>query len=176
MLYTDLHWLNVLPAFYADQNPENISRNFPPSLGLFPAHMKLLCCALTLALAIPTLLTAAGNDWPRFLGPTGAAIVTESKVPLKWSDTENLLWKAEMPGPGASSPIVLGEKVFITCWTGYGDKEGANDMRQLVRHLICLNRADGNSVRFCRHDHASGNRAERPAGAGLNSGAVRWRL
>ena len=109
--------------------------------------MKLLsrafASALTLALATPSLLTAAGNDWPRFLGPTGAAIVTESKVPLKWSDTENLLWKADMPGPGASSPIVLGDKVFVTCWTGYGDKPGADDLRQLVRHLLCLNRADG---------------------------------
>lgn len=115
--------------------------------------MNLIRCvcasALSLALAAPTLLPAAGNDWPRFLGPTGAAIVTESKVPLRWSDTENLRWKTDLPGPGASSPIVLGERVFITCWTGYGDKPGAGngsnpgDMRDLVRHLLCLSRADG---------------------------------
>ncbi|MDB6006596.1 MAG: Pyrrolo-quinoline quinone, partial [Prosthecobacter sp.] len=81
--------------------------------------------------------------WPRFLGPTGAAIVTDSKIPLKWSDTENLLWKKDLPGPGASSPIVLGERVFLTCWTGYGDKPGANNLNSLTRHLLCLNRADG---------------------------------
>lgn len=105
--------------------------------------MKLLCCALALVLATSSLLPAADADWPRFLGPTGAAIVTESKVPLTWGDSENLLWKAELPGPGGSSPIVTGGRVFITCWTGYGDKPGADDMRKLTRHLICLNRADG---------------------------------
>lgn len=98
---------------------------------------------LALAVATTTLHAATAADWPRFLGPTGAAIVTESKVPLKWSDSENILWKTEMPGPGSSSPIVHGDKVFITCWTGYGDKEGANDMSKLMRHLICLDRADG---------------------------------
>lgn len=99
---------------------------------------------LALAFAVSTLHAATtSTDWPRFLGPTGAAIVADSKAPLKWSDSENIVWKAEMPGPGSSSPIVFGDKVFITCWTGYGDKEGANDMSKLMRHLICLNRADG---------------------------------
>lgn len=93
-----------------------------------------------------SLHAAPSTDWPRFLGPTGAAVVTESAVPLKWSDSENIVWKAEMPGPGSSSPIVHGDKVFVTCWTGYGDKEGANDMSQLTRHLICLNRADGKVI------------------------------
>ncbi len=98
---------------------------------------------LALVFAVTTLQAATSTDWPRFLGPTGAAILAESKVPLKWSDSENIVWKAEMPGPGSSSPIVFGDKIFITCWTGYGDKEGANDISKLTRHLICLNRADG---------------------------------
>jgi outer membrane protein assembly factor BamB len=98
---------------------------------------------LALVFATATLQAATSTDWPRFLGPTGAAIVAESKVPLKWSDSENIVWKAEMPGPGSSSPIVFGDKVFITCWTGYGDKEGASDMSKLTRQLLCLNRADG---------------------------------
>ena len=112
---------------------------FPDARG-FSAVMKSL---LALAFASVTVHAANSTDWPRFLGPTGAAIVTESKVPLKWSDSENIVWKAEMPGPGSSSPIVHGDKVFVTCWTGYADKEGANDMSKLTRHLICLNRADG---------------------------------
>lgn len=102
--------------------------------------MKVLFAAV---LAAISLNAAPSTDWPRFLGPTGAAIVAESGVPMKWGDSENLAWKTEMPGPGASSPIVFGDRVFITCWTGYGDKEGANDMSRLTRHLICLNRADG---------------------------------
>ncbi len=100
--------------------------------------------SISLALALTTAsLRAATTDWPRFLGPTGAAVVADSKVPLKWGDTQNLLWKADMPGPGSSSPIVLGDKIFVTCWTGYGATEGANNMRNLTRHLVCLSRADG---------------------------------
>lgn len=101
---------------------------------------------LALVFASATLHAAAPADWPRFLGPTGAAIVTDSKVPLSWSDSENVVWKAEMPGPGSSSPIVLGDKVFVTCWTGYGDKEGANDISKLTRHLLCLSKADGKII------------------------------
>lgn len=100
---------------------------------------------LTLFLATASLQSAT-TDWPRFLGPTGAAIVQESTAPLTWSDSENIVWKAQMPGPGSSSPIVFGNKVFITCWTGYGDKEGANDSSKLTRHLICLGRADGKVI------------------------------
>ncbi len=99
--------------------------------------------ALAFILAAVSLHAAAPTDWPRFLGPTGAAIVPDAKVPLKWSDSENVVWKAEMPGPGSSSPIVHGDKIFVTCWTGYGDQEGANDMSKLMRHLICLSKIDG---------------------------------
>ncbi|MBK8090752.1 MAG: PQQ-binding-like beta-propeller repeat protein [Verrucomicrobiaceae bacterium] len=102
--------------------------------------MKLL---LALTFASITLHAASSTDWPRFLGPTGAALAPESKAPLKWSDSENVLWKSEMPGPGSSSPIVLGDKVFITCWSGYGDASGSDDMTKLTRHLVCLSRTDG---------------------------------
>lgn len=114
---------------------------FSGCAGLHAAMKPLLALALA-----SVTLHAAATDWPRFLGPTGAAIVAESKAPLKWSDSENIVWKAELPGPGSSSPIVFGDKVFITCWTGYGDKEGANDIGKLTRHLICLNRADGKVI------------------------------
>lgn len=85
----------------------------------------------------------ARENWPRFLGPNGVAAVKEAKVPLTWSDTENIAWKTALPGPGSSSPVVWEDRIFITCWSGYADKEGANDMAKLQRHLVCLNRADG---------------------------------
>ncbi len=66
-------------------------------------------------------------------------------MPVTWSATENLKWKRDLPGPGSSSPIVVGDKVFITCWSGYGDA-GGGGMEQLKRHLICLNKADGQIV------------------------------
>ncbi|HYF37115.1 MAG TPA: PQQ-binding-like beta-propeller repeat protein [Prosthecobacter sp.] len=100
--------------------------------------------AILLFLALPLFLQA--GDWPRFLGPTGAAEVVEAKIPLTWSDTQNVAWKFAMPGPGSSSPIVVGNKVLVSCWSGYGDKSDADDMSKLQRHLVCLNLADGGEI------------------------------
>ncbi len=105
------------------------------------ARMKT---TLLLALAFPFLTQAA--DWPRFLGPNGEAVVKDAKIPLTWSDSENVAWKFEMPGAGSSSPIVVGDKIFVTCWTGYGDKAGSKDMSKLVRHLLCLSLTDGKKL------------------------------
>ena len=66
---------------------------------------------LTLVFAITTLQAATSTDWPRFLGPTGAAIAPESKVPLKWSDSENVVWKAESIKRPATSHIAATGKV-----------------------------------------------------------------
>lgn len=97
--------------------------------------------SILFALVLPLFSQAA--DWPRFLGPTGEAVVKGAQVPLTWSDTENVGWKFVSPGPGSSSPIVVGDKVFITCWSGYGDTEEAKDMKSLKRHLVCLKLSDG---------------------------------
>ena len=63
---------------------------------------------------------ATGNDWTRFLGPAGRASVETVDVPLEWNESSNIHWKASLPGPGSSSPIVLGNRIFLTCYTGYG--------------------------------------------------------
>lgn len=54
-----------------------------------------------------------------------------------------MLWKADLPGPGTSSPIVIGERVFVTCYSGYGDEQGGTDPLKLQRHLVCINRSNG---------------------------------
>ena len=56
-------------------------------------------------------------------------------------------WKIPLPGPGSSSPILHGDSVFITCYSGYGvDKGNPGDPKQLKRHLLRLNLADGKVV------------------------------
>jgi outer membrane protein assembly factor BamB len=68
-------------------------------------------------------------------------------LPLQWSDSENIAWKARLPGPGASSPIVYGDRIYVTCYTGYfvpGESDGSLD--DLQRHLIALRRTDGRIV------------------------------
>lgn len=75
-------------------------------------------CALLLS--IPLLAA----DWPQWRGPTADGISPEKSVPLRWSATENVAWKAPLPGLGTSTPIVLGGRVFITSQSGDGPFEG----------------------------------------------------
>lgn len=86
-----------------------------------------------------------GNvDWPNFRGPGGMGISDAKSVPLRWSLDKNIRWKKELPGAGSSSPIVFGDHIYLTCYSGYlvpGDAQGSLD--QLKRHLLCLNRDDG---------------------------------
>lgn len=90
------------------------------------------------------LATFAQADWPRLRGPQGDGIA-EGKAPLTWSAKEHIRWQAALPGPGSSSPIVVGERVFVTCWSGYAD--GSNGpLENLKRHLVCLNKADGKII------------------------------
>lgn len=102
------------------------------------ANHAAALAALLLALALPLL--AAEPDWPRFRGPNGSGIATGAQPPTTWSDTQNVKWKTELPGPGTSSPILVGDRVFVTCWTGYGVTKGKSP---LSRELVCVDRASG---------------------------------
>ena len=91
-------------------------------------------------------LTAAAEDWPRFRGAAGAGVSSKA-APTAWSDSANLAWKTELPGPGASSPIIIGDKVFITCYSGYGkSQESPGDIENLKRHLVCVDMKTGKKV------------------------------
>jgi outer membrane protein assembly factor BamB len=54
------------------------------------------------------------NDWPQFRGPAGNATAPDSDPPTTWSDSENIVWKTELPGRGASSPVVVGNRIVLT--------------------------------------------------------------
>ncbi len=71
----------------------------------------LLLGAIT-ALLVHTTTFAA--NWPAWRGPTGDGTTPETALPLKWSATENVKWKKSLPQPGNSSPIVWGDRVFVT--------------------------------------------------------------
>lgn len=107
--------------------------------------MKSLICGLLIGLFTHV---AAADDWTRFRGPNGSGIAPASPAPLTtWSDTENLKWKIPLPGKGASSPIVVGDKVFIASYSGYGlDKENPGEPANLKRHLGCYDRVSGKQV------------------------------
>lgn len=99
-------------------------------------------------LAMFAVLTAgivSAEDWPRFRGPNGCAM-SESAVPVEFGMDQNLKWKLKLPGRGVSSPIVVGDKVFVTCYSGYGVPGGSEDIKDLKRHLVCLDRASGKEL------------------------------
>lgn len=93
--------------------------------------------------AAETDKTTHGNAWPRFRGSNGGGTAPATGVPLQWSATENLKWKTSLPGPGSSSPIVWGGRVFVTGYSGYGTGEKDAAPKDLVRHLVCLDLTTG---------------------------------
>ncbi|MCI0701813.1 MAG: PQQ-like beta-propeller repeat protein [Planctomycetia bacterium] len=95
-----------------------------------PARSRLVF-ALLLTLALT--LSAKGGDWPVWLGPKGDGIVTDPAVPLKWSATENVVWKVPVPGIGHSSPVVSNGRIFLTSF----------DPDTKDRLLLCFDRNAG---------------------------------
>jgi outer membrane protein assembly factor BamB len=80
------------------------------------------------------LLTfARAENWPRFRGPTGQGHSAETKLPQRWSATENVAWKTPIPGAGWSSPIVWEDRLFVTTATDDG----------ATCRLVCLDAANG---------------------------------
>jgi outer membrane protein assembly factor BamB len=70
----------------------------------------------TLLLLFPFLMApifAGDADWPRWRGPANDGMA-RGDAPLHWSDTEHIKWKAEIPGRGHSSPVIWGDRVFVT--------------------------------------------------------------
>ncbi len=98
---------------------------------------------LTVALLAATGTTVA-SEWRQFRGPDGAGKSADPMPPMEWNSEENLLWRVALPGPGSSSPIVTGNRVFVTCYSGYGvDSRDPGEMEALKRHLVCVDRQSG---------------------------------
>ena len=94
-------------------------------------------------LGIVLIFAAGGADWPQFRGPTGTGFVVGTP-PIKWTDSDGVKWKTALPGPGSSSPIILGDKAFVTCYSGYGvDAANPGNIEKLMRHLVCVDRLSG---------------------------------
>ncbi len=86
----------------------------------------------------------AQGDWAGFRGPGARGVSPDTELVSTWSETENLQWKTALPGPGSSSPIVLGNNIFVTCYSGYGvDRTSPSDPSHLKRHLVCINGVNG---------------------------------
>jgi outer membrane protein assembly factor BamB len=86
-----------------------------------------------LVVSVVSCLAANAEEWPRFRGPTGQGVSQEKALPTKWSATDNIAWKTRIPGEGWSSPIIWGDRVFLTTATDGGES----------CHVLALSRTDG---------------------------------
>ena len=72
-----------------------------------------LPASLGTAIVLVAALNAAGGDWPRWRGPNDDGMA-RGDAPLRWSDNEHIAWKATVPGRGFSTPVVWGDRIFLT--------------------------------------------------------------
>jgi outer membrane protein assembly factor BamB len=87
--------------------------------------------------ALPVSVIVPGGDaskyWPFWRGPSMQGLVEGTGYPSTWSDSENVLWRVEVPGRGHSSPIVWADRIFLTTAAADGSS----------RSVLCFRRADG---------------------------------
>ena len=67
-----------------------------------------------LAILAGLTATAAAENWPQWRGPGGQGVSTDTQAPTEWAPDKNVVWKAELPGTGMSSPIVWGDRIYLT--------------------------------------------------------------
>ncbi len=92
-------------------------------------------------------VAALGADWRQFRGPGGLGVSDEKNLPIEWSSKQNIAWRTKLPGPGASSPVTVANRVFITSYSGYGlDPKTPGTMDNLRRHLLCIDKHDGSVI------------------------------
>lgn len=89
-------------------------------------------------------ITGQAADWSQFRGPSGNGISDSTGLPTEWSAEKNILWKTKLPGHGSSSPVLLGNQIFLTAYTDYGlTAEDQGDPADLRLHVMSINREDG---------------------------------
>lgn len=91
---------------------------------------------LSLAALLPPLASALAADWLQFRGPAGTGVSPEPELPTALSET-SIAWKKSLPGRGISSPIILGNKLFITASSG---------PEQDRLHVLCMDATSGETI------------------------------
>jgi len=125
---------------------ESVAETNEPSLPLSNLPLSNLPSSNRIELVKTDSPKLEDAKWNRFRGPNGTGVSVDSTIPTEWSDSKNLQWKTKLPGSGASSPVVTAKHVFLTSYSGYGEDGQQGDMKQLKRHLSCIDRSNGEIV------------------------------
>jgi outer membrane protein assembly factor BamB len=91
-------------------------------------HLRFMSGGIT----ILTCLLAAVSvraDWPHWRGPNASGVAPDRTLPIRWSVSENVAWKAPIAGAGVSTPIVSGDRVYVTSQIGAGVRRQGNHPR-----------------------------------------------
>jgi len=78
-------------------------------------------------MVVSALLNATAENWPQWRGPRYDAVSRESGLPTEWSDSQNVVWKVQLPGIGSATPVIWGDRIFLT-------SQADNDLL-----LLCFN-------------------------------------
>ena len=128
----------------------------------------VLLVSLSPCLLVLVSIASAGEqksaDWPRWRGPNGDGVADDQNLPIRWSQTENILWSVKLPGWGTSSPVIFGKRVFVTTQM---EKAGKKSLLTL-----CFDRNDGEEL--WRHDFGFGvdQRVHEKSNLAVNTPAV----
>jgi outer membrane protein assembly factor BamB len=128
---------------------------------------------LVIALTLLCSVTAAAQNWPQFRGPQASGVATGKPAPVKWDAEKgvNIAWKTPIPGLAHSSPVVWGDKVFITTAVSsdpksvfrhglYGDVDSAEDVSRHSWRVYCLDKKTG-KIEWERVAHEGAPRTKR---------------
>lgn len=94
------------------------------------SHVRPAVLACAACLILPAVVAA--ENWPQWRGPGGQGISTETQLPTEWQPDRNIAWKVALPGTGHSSPVVWGDRVFLTAAIAGEPIPGA----KAVEHLM----------------------------------------
>jgi outer membrane protein assembly factor BamB len=95
---------------------------------------KLLLASIAVCLLAGA---ARAADWTQFRGSGSTGVSEETGLPVTWNATENVRWKADLPGRGLSSPVIAGGRVYVTACSGY---------QQTRLHVLCFDAESGKKL------------------------------
>ena len=117
--------------------------------------VRVFILAICSLLVLPAAAEHGDHYWPQWRGPMGTGAAPHANPPVEWSETENIRWKIALPGSGHSTPIVWGDRVFITAAVPYGDpmeprydsSHGTHDSVPVTQHhrfmVLAISRRGG---------------------------------
>ena len=113
--------------------------------SLIQVSLSVLCCSLLGAYAM-------AEHWPTWRGPWNVGVASSGDYPIEWEPDKGVAWKVELPGKGASTPVVWGDRIFVTCAMGDG-----NGLMCLDRQGTVLWRKTVGKLRAGKHKKATGS-------------------